>query len=166
MERRLKLKLPQGRFLNVSVSRSRMMSAIRAKNTRSTERALRSALMRSGIKGWRLHASHIKGNPDIYFPKHNLAIFVDGCFWHLCPKCGHIPKTRQPFWKAKIERNRRRDQRTKRFLIRTGISVIRIWEHELRSETNTARVINKIREKLSGVDLRTQRSQQNNHRKI
>jgi DNA mismatch endonuclease (patch repair protein) len=165
MERRLRLKLPQGKFLNVSATRSRMMSAIRAKNTRSTERALRSALMRAGIKGWQLHPDHLLGKPDVYFPKHGLAIFVDGCFWHFCPRCGHIPRTRQPFWKAKIERNRQRDQRTRRSLTRTGINVIRIWEHELRSEANTARVINKIRKKLSSV-VRTQWSQQNDHRKI
>jgi DNA mismatch endonuclease (patch repair protein) len=166
MERHLKLKLPQGKFLNVSASRSRMMSAIRGKNTRSTERALRSALMRAGIKGWRLHPDHVLGKPDLYFPKHRIAIFVDGCFWHFCPKCGHIPKTRQAFWKAKIERNKRRDQRIKRFLTRTGINVIRIWEHELGSETKIVRVITKITAKLSSIDLRTQRGQQNHHRKI
>src|SRR5438874_12771838 len=102
MERRLRLKLPRGKFLNVSASRSRTMSAIRGKNTRSTERALRSALIRAGIKGWRLHPDHVLGKPDLYFPKHRIAIFVDGCFWHSCPKCGHIPKTRQAFWRAKI----------------------------------------------------------------
>lgn len=166
MERRLRLKLPQGGFLNISASRSRMMSGIRGKNTRSTERVLRSALMRAGIRGWRLHAGDIKGNPDIYFPKHNLAIFVDGCFWHFCPKCGHIPKTRQAFWKAKIKRNRQRDQRTNQFLIQTGINVIRIWEHELESETKIARVISRIMAKLSSSPLRAQCGQHNHHRKI
>ena len=144
MERRLRLKLPQGKFLDVSISRSRMMSAIRGKNTRSTERVLRSALMRAGLKGWRLHPNCILGKPDIYFPKQKLAIFVDGCFWHFCPKCGHIPKTRKPFWQAKIERNRRRDQQIKRSLTRGGINVVRIWEHELGSEFKIARTINRI----------------------
>src|SRR5438046_1251963 len=112
MERYLRLKLPRGQFLNVGLSRSRTMAAIRGKNTRSTERALRSALMRAGIKGWRLHANDVKGRPDIYFPKQNLAIFVDGCFWHGCPRCGHIPKTRQSFWQAKILRTKARDRAT------------------------------------------------------
>jgi DNA mismatch endonuclease Vsr len=135
------------------------MSAIHGKNTRSTERVLRSALMRAGIKGWRLHVNEVLGKPDLYFPKQKLAIFVDGCFWHFCPKCGHIPKTRQPFWKGKIERNKQRDQRIKHFLTRTGINVIRIWEHQLRSDAQIARVINKIADKLSSADLRTKRGQ-------
>src|SRR5947199_10699304 len=116
MERRLRLKLPQGKFLNVSVSRSRMMSAIRGKNTRSTERALRSALMRAGIKGWLLHANDVRGKPDVYFPKKKVAVFVDGCFWHGCALCGHIPRTRSSFWAAKIQRNKQRDRATVRAL--------------------------------------------------
>lgn len=166
MERHLRLKLPRGQFLDVSASRSRTMSAIRAKNTKTTERILRMALTRAGISGWQLHPNHVLGKPDVYFPKHRLAIFADGCFWHFCPKCGHIPKTRQAFWKAKIERNRQRDQRIKRFLSRSGINVVRIWEHELKSQIKIARAIGKITAKLSNVDLRLKRSQQNNHREI
>src|SRR5205823_6917634 len=110
---RIMLKLSEGKFLNVSATRSRMMSAIRGKNTRSTERALRMALMRAGIKGWRLHAVNLPGKPDVYFPTQRLAVFIDGCFWHFCPKCGHIPKTRRIFWNAKIQRNQERDRKVK-----------------------------------------------------
>lgn len=145
MERRLRLKLPQGKFLNVSASRSRMMSAIRGKNTRSTERALRSALMRAGIKGWRLHATEILGKPDLYFPKQKLAIFVDGCFWHGCAQCGHIPRTRSSFWAAKIQRNRQRDRAAVRRLKASGTNVIRVWEHSLKSTKEIDSIIKLIR---------------------
>ena len=138
MERRLRLKLPNGKFVNVSASRSRIMSAIRSKNTRSTELVLRSALIRCGIQGWRVHATEVIGSPDIYFPKQKLAVFVDGCFWHGCSKCGHIPKTRQVFWKAKIARNKNRDKKVKRSLAELGIHAVRIWEHELKRKPSAA----------------------------
>lgn len=144
MERRLRLKLPQGKFLNVSPSRARTMSAIRGKNTK-TERRLRMALTRAGISGWQLHANDIPGRPDIYFPVQRLAIFVDGCFWHGCSRCGHIPKTRRPFWAAKILRNKARDRATARKLKRIRMNVIRVWEHSLKSAKGTDSVIRAIR---------------------
>lgn len=145
MERRLRLKLPQGKFLNVSASRSRMMSAIRGKNTRSTERTLRLALVRAGIRGWRLHAIDIIGKPDVYFPKLKLAVFVDGCFWHGCARCGHIPRTRTSFWAAKILRNTQRDRATVHALKATRINVIRVWEHSLKSGHQVDTVIGLIK---------------------
>ena len=140
--------MPGGVFLEVSASRSRMMSAIRSKNTRSTERVVRMALIRAGINGWRLHATELPGQPDIYFPKERVAIFVDGCFWHFCPRCGHVPKTRKIFWKAKIERNKMRDKAVKRSLSQLGITVVRIWEHELKPR-EIHRAIRKIKIGLS-----------------
>jgi DNA mismatch endonuclease (patch repair protein) len=122
-----------------------MMSAIRGKNTRSTERALRSALMRAGIKGWQLHADEMVGKPDVYFPKQKLAIFVDGCFWHGCARCGHIPRTRSSFWAAKILRNKQRDRAAVRILKANGTHVIRVWEHSLRSAREIDSVIKLIR---------------------
>ena len=120
MERRLKKMLPDGEFRNVSPQRSRTMSAIRGKHTKSTERRLRMALIRAGIPGWRLHPLGVPGNPDLAFPRSNLVIFVDGCFWHGCPKCGHIPHTNSSFWQAKIERNRERDRLSNRAIRKRG----------------------------------------------
>ena len=129
MERSLKNLLPSG-FENVSVVRSRVMGKIRARNNRSTELRLRMALIRQGRRGWVLHPD-LPGKPDFFFEREKLAIFVDGCFWHGCRKCGHIPKTRSVFWSAKIERNRLRDRNTARTLKASGITVLRIWEHSL-----------------------------------
>ena len=111
MERRLKSHLPEGKFVGVSIHRARIMSAIRGKSNRTTELRLRMALVRSGIEGWTLHSSALPGKPDFCFPKSRVAVFVDGCFWHGCDRCGHVPKTRSAFWQAKFERNQERDPR-------------------------------------------------------
>jgi len=68
---------------------------------------------------------------DFVFPKQKLAVFVDGCFWHGCPKHGTSPKTRASFWLAKISGNKARDSLVNRLLRKRGWKVIRIWEHEL-----------------------------------
>lgn len=150
MERQLKSKLPNGAFENVSQVRSRVMSSIRGKNNKTTELRLKMALVREGIKGWRTHCRQIPGRPDFFFPKQKVAIFVDGCFWHACPRCGHCPKTRTEFWQAKLERNKGRDAKTTRKLIRSGVRVLRIWEHSLRDSTSIRQILVKI---LKQVDL-------------
>lgn len=132
MERVLRKKLQNGRFLNVTSERSRIMSSIRGKRNKSTEIPLRMALVRAGLKGWVLHPDGIQGKPDFYFPKKRLAVFVDGCFWHGCGRCGHVPKTNRQFWSAKIVRNRKRDTLTSRSLGAQHVTVIRIWEHDIK----------------------------------
>ena len=78
---------------------SRVMSANRAKNTKP-EIILRKALWSADLRGYRLHPKNIPGRPDIAFTSKKLAIFVMGCFWHRCPKCGYpLPKNNQQFWK-------------------------------------------------------------------
>lgn len=144
MERFLKSKLENGWFSNVSPQRSRTMSAIRGKNNKSTELSLKMALVRAGVKGWVLHTATICGKPDFYFKKQRLAVFVDGCFWHGCPRCGHIPRTRTKFWEAKINRNRQRDRRTNRLLAAEAIRVLRIWEHSLHTSPHVAAMVRKV----------------------
>src|SRR6185369_6146091 len=113
MERLLSATLPGGRFQNVSEGRSRAMAAVKGKNNRTTEIQFRMALVRGGITGWVTHAS-LPGKPDIYFPKAKVAIFLDGCFWHGCERCGHVPKTNHRFWATKIRRNQERDRKNSR----------------------------------------------------
>lgn len=133
MEKRLKKYLEDGTFKDVSLSRSKTMAAVRGKNNKTTELKLRMGLVRNSISGWTLHPSEILGKPDFYFPKKKVAVFIDGCFWHGCPYCGHIPKTRSAFWQAKIKRNKTRDQGTKRQLEASGAIVLRFWEHQLKT---------------------------------
>lgn len=134
MERRLKEKLPDGKFVGVSPVRSKAMAAVRGKGNKTTEWRLRMALVRSGLTGWTLHPKNILGHPDFFFPEAQLAVFVDGCFWHGCPICGHIPKTNNDYWKEKIMRNRERDIVTNEHLTLHGVKVVRFWEHQLTFE--------------------------------
>lgn len=111
-------------------TRSRIMSAIRARGNRTTEWRLR-ALLAAGVRGWCLHPPDIEGHPDFVFPALHIAVFVDGCFWHGCPSCFRLPRSRRSFWKQKIERNRARDRRVRARLRRQGWSVLSVWEHHL-----------------------------------
>jgi DNA mismatch endonuclease (patch repair protein) len=103
------------------------------------------ALVRSKISGWRLHAVDLPGKPDLFFQRKKLAVFVDGCFWHGCPRCGHVPKTRAKFWRAKIQRNKLRHIFVARQLREKGIRVVRIWEHSLRNKSGLQNIISDMR---------------------
>jgi DNA mismatch endonuclease, patch repair protein len=118
--------------------RSEVMAAIRSRSNRSTERRFAALLRRAQVSGWKLHFSNVIGKPDFYFPEQGIAVFVDGCFWHGCPKCFQAPRQNASFWAAKIGSNRKRDKKITRRLRRDGIRVIRLWEHDL--ENRTAKV--------------------------
>lgn len=108
------------------------MSRVKGTGNKSTELAVENELNQAGIGGWVKHPSDVPGRPDFYFAECRLAVFVDGCFWHACPRCGRrTPETRKGFWAAKIDENRRRDERTRRGLRRDGFHVMRVWEHEV-----------------------------------
>jgi len=115
-----------------SEKRSNNMRAIRSSGNKTTEKRLVYLLAKSGCKGWRLHPKYIRGSPDFVFERESLIIFTDGCFFHGCPHCGHIPKTNTAYWRAKIARNRRRDAAVSRRLKLLGYSIVRIWECQLR----------------------------------
>lgn len=76
---------------------------------------------------------------DIAFTRSKVAIFVDGCFWHGCPRHFVPPKKNAAWWGAKVEANRRRDEETVRHLASLGWRSVRFWEHE--SAANCADVI-------------------------
>lgn len=151
MERKLRKTLEDGKFKNISAKRSKTMAAIRGKNNRTTELRLRMALVRAGISGWKANVSELPGKPDFFFREHQIAIFVDGCFWHGCPKCGHYPKTRSKFWKTKILRNKERDKKNRRKLRKDGIKVVSIWEHSLETQKGLNLKIKQIREFLTEI---------------
>ncbi len=132
VERALRDKLVNGNFGEVSESHSRRMGAIQGRGNRTTEARFRAMLVRAGIRGWTMRTKGIRGKPDFFFAERKVAVFLDGCFWHGCPKCGHVPRVNRPFWKAKIERNQRRDRETNVLLREVGITPVRFWEHDLR----------------------------------
>jgi DNA mismatch endonuclease (patch repair protein) len=82
--------------------------------------------------------------PDFVFPKQRLAVFVDGCFWHGCPRHGTQPKGNAAFWRKKISGNQIRDKRVNRILRGAGWQVLRIWEHDLQNVERILKLISKI----------------------
>ena len=72
----------------------------------------------------------IRRRADIVFGPTKVAVFVDGCFWHRCPKHGSLPGTNVDYWLPKLERNVERDAETNSLLRAAGWRVIRVWEHQ------------------------------------
>lgn len=131
------------------------MSAIRKSGNRSTEWKLGSALIRAPISGWVIHERSILGCPDFWFEQQRLAIFVDGCFWHGCKKCCHLPKQNISYWHPKIAGNVARDRSQTSRLRRSGIQVMRIWEHNLTHPQKTTRRHRCHSEKATALLVRT-----------
>ena len=108
--------------------RSWIMSRIRGKHTkieRDLERELKGHKLR-----FRKHYK-ILGKPDFVFLDSKTAVFVDGCFWHACPKHFVKPATRSVFWSKKIGANIKRDRMVTHLLRKQGWRVIRVWEHDV-----------------------------------
>ena len=124
--------------------RSEVMSRIRGRGNEKTEVRLAKLMRAEGIRGWRRHLP-IPGRPDFTFRKQKVAVFVDGCFWHGCPRCFRLPKQNRAFWKAKIEGNRKRDLSVNGRLRRLGWKVIRIRECQLK---HSDRVVVRVKKAL------------------
>ncbi|MDI1312656.1 very short patch repair endonuclease [Prosthecobacter sp.] len=142
--------------------RSEVMSRIRSTGNAATELRL-VALLRAGkITGWRRHLSlplpppkAVAGKklrkprvrPDFVFRQQRLAVFVDGCFWHGCPRHATRPRQNRPFWDDKIARNQKRDRHVTRALRQSGWAVLRLWECAL-SRKQQARTMARLRRAL------------------
>mgnify|MGYP001002978315 CR=1 FL=1 len=127
--------------------RSDVMSRIRSRGNKATELALMKLLRRQRITGWRRHAT-LMGRPNFMFRKERVVIFVDGCFWHGCPKHATQPASNRAFWKRKFARNKARDRLVARSLRNAGWRVLRVWEHEL-AQRNQARLLTRLMRALT-----------------
>ncbi len=114
-------------------TRSRVMSRIRSEQT-GVEVAFRKYLWRKGWRGYRINFKGLPGKPDIAYIHKRVAIFIDGCFWHKCPRCYTEPKTNKDYWIPKIQMNIDRDKQQNIILERLGWTVVRIWEHEIKED--------------------------------
>jgi len=178
--------------------RSEVMSRIRGRENKDTELALARLLRTHKIIGWRRHRlvrvavegsslrvegkkprrnsqrstfnSQLTVRPDFVFLKSRTVVFVDGCFWHGCPKhCnplkwlkkssmpsknppspkGRLRRTGRAFWRRKLSANKVRDQVVTRLLRRAGWRVLRVWEHEL-ARKNELRLLRRLSAAISG----------------
>jgi DNA mismatch endonuclease, patch repair protein len=114
-----------------SAQRSLCMSHVRSANT-SLEMLLRRELHRRGLR-YALHRRDLAGTPDIVFTAAKVVVFVNGDFWH---GFGYARWRHRlsPFWRTKIELNKRRDTRNAQTLRRSGWCVVTIWQHQLKRD--------------------------------
>lgn len=122
----------------VPAARSAVMRAVKGRDTKP-ERAVR-ALVRGLGAGYRLGGWGLPGRPDLVFPGRRKAIFVHGCFWHGhdCPRGARPPKANADYWRAKIARNRARDEAALAALTAQGWAALVIWECALRDRAALA----------------------------
>ena len=125
--------------------RSEVMSKIRSKNTK-TEVEFRKKVWAVGFR-YRLHSKKLQGKPDLVFASKKVVVFIDGCFWHKCPKCFKQPASNKKYWDWKIQYNVDKDKRISKELRKLGWNVIRIWEHD--TKKNPGKCIEKIKRRWS-----------------
>lgn len=108
--------------------RSKNMAAIKCRRTKP-ELFIRHELFVKGYR-FRVNVNYIPGHPDLFLRKYNLAIFVNGCFWHRHENCkySYVPKSNQEFWKRKFEANIERDKKVRAELEQEGVRQLIIWE--------------------------------------
>ncbi|HMO45643.1 MAG TPA: DNA mismatch endonuclease Vsr [Rubrivivax sp.] len=116
--------------------RSPLMARVRSTGNVATELRFIALMKQGGITGWRRHIP-LLGRPDFTFRRERVVIFVDGCFWHGCPRCYKAPRSNQTYWAAKVEANKARDQRVRRRLRQAGWHVMRVWQHQLAHQPQT-----------------------------
>ncbi len=111
--------------------RSENMRAIRSVSI--LENVVTRALWARGYR-FRKNVKGMRGKPDIVIKKYKIVVFIDSCFWHLCPLHGTIPKSNTEFWVEKLTRNKQRDLEVNDYYLTEKWNIIRIWEHEIRSD--------------------------------
>lgn len=109
-------------------TRSRMMASIKNRNT-APERFVQEALTTQHIS-FAAHSKCLPGTPDLVLPLYQVALWVNGCFWHRHTNCFYAttPATQKEFWKNKLEENSLRDMRKRAEIEALGWRVIVIWE--------------------------------------
>jgi DNA mismatch endonuclease, patch repair protein len=124
--------------LIVSEATTRTMRANRSRNNRMEVR-FRKALWAAGLRGYRLNVQALPGKPDVLFQRAQVAVFLNGCYWHRCPYCEPPrPKTNSRYWEAKFVYNRRRDEENTRALRARGFLVLVLWECRLEKSLSSA----------------------------
>ena len=111
--------------------RKRTMSRIRSQS--KLENRITKALWAEGYR-FRKNVRTLMGSPDIAIQKYRVVIFIDSCFWHMCPDHGNWPKSNQEFWNRKLGRNMERDREVNAHYHEKGWHIMRMWEHEFKED--------------------------------
>ena len=128
--------------------------ARRKKLGTAPEMALRRAVHARGLR-YRVNVALSKScRPDLLFRRGKVAVFVDGCFWHGCPRHGRstFSGPNRALWEAKLRRNRRSDDHADLAARQLGFAVVRIWECEVRLALAAA--LERIEVAVSGINQR------------
>jgi DNA mismatch endonuclease (patch repair protein) len=104
------------------------MSRIRSTRT-GPELKIKTTMRALGFK----YQPKLYGRPDFASKKLKTVIFIDGCFWHKCPKHFKSAKSNRHYWTQKINNNVKRDKTINKYYKGLGWNIIRIWEHEIKS---------------------------------
>lgn len=131
-------------------TRSALMGRIKSNGNKTTEVKLSEIFRANGFSGWR-RKQLLFGKPDFVFIKQRVCVFVDGCFWHGCPKCYREPSSNASYWSAKIQRNKARDRIVTKTLNGAGWRVMRIWKHQLSNATRTT-LLRRLRRNLISTE--------------
>jgi DNA mismatch endonuclease (patch repair protein) len=120
-------------FDHVSPAVHKSMQGNKRANTKP-ELVMRQRLRDAGLTGYRLQWK-VPGRPDVAWPGKKVAIFVNGCFWHRCPRCNlALPKSHVEYWTQKFARNVERDKRNLNTLHTMGWTTHVVWECQLKKK--------------------------------
>jgi len=138
--------------------RSALMGRIRGTNT-GPERKMAAALEALEL-AWESHARDLPGRPDFVFREAQVAVFVDGDFWHgwRFPAWRHKLSEK---WEKKIQATRLRDRKNHRRLRRMGWIVLRFWEHSIKQDVTTIAI--KVSKNIEQRQHSRSRSNGSNH---
>ena len=129
--------------------RSEIMRKVKSKETR-LEKLLRNSLWRDGIRYKKNNSSDF-GKPDLIVGRRKLILFIDSCFWHGCKEHLRMPHSNKDYWENKIKRNKKRDVVVNNHYKNTDWKVLRIWEHELKTQKMVDKLVSRITHLSSGA---------------
>jgi len=142
---------PKESWATDEATRSKMLGN-RSRDTKP-ELRVRSLVHKRGMR-YRVNQRplpRVRRTADIVFRRARVAVYIDGCFWHGCDQHYREPKTNTPYWRDKVDGNRRRDRETDDLLESEGWLVLRFWEHD--EACNAATEIERaVRARLSESD--------------
>lgn len=126
------------------MTRSENMARVKNKNTKP-EIYLRKLLWHRGFR-YRINYKQLPGSSDIFIPRYNTTIFVNGCFWHMHENCKYssIPKTNRDFWEKKLKSNVKRDAKNYEELKKLGFNVIVVWQCEINKMKSDESILENI----------------------